>query len=145
MTNKVTHVINCAGRQIPNHWEPIAVRYLTYYWMDQEHQVSCRLNQTILDVSDKVARETFNFIDNAISKGDSVLVHSVNGLNRAGTIITAFLMRKYRWSLQKTVQFMLSRRPDFCIRPAFMHQLNAYEARLHKQGLGAKTTDWNGK
>ena len=96
-------------------------------------------------MSDKVARETFNFIDNAIQKGDSVLVHSVNGLNRAGTIITAFLMRKYRWTLQKTIQFMLSRRPDFRIRPSFMHQLNAYEARLLKMGLGAKSSDWNCK
>ena len=96
-------------------------------------------------MSDKVARETYNFIDNAIQKGDSVLVHSVNGLNRAGTIVTAFLMRKYRWTLQKTIQFMLSRRPDFRIRPSFMHQLNAYEARLLKMGLGAKTSDWNCK
>jgi len=30
----VTRIINCAGRQIPNHWEPIGVAYLTYYWLD---------------------------------------------------------------------------------------------------------------
>lgn len=34
VANKVSHVINCAGRQIPNHWEAIGVVYLTYYWMD---------------------------------------------------------------------------------------------------------------
>jgi hypothetical protein len=37
VANKVTHVINCSGRQIPNHWEPIGVTYLTYYWMDQDN------------------------------------------------------------------------------------------------------------
>ena len=36
VANKVTHIINCAGKQIPNHWEPIGAMYLTYYWMDQE-------------------------------------------------------------------------------------------------------------
>ena len=76
-------------------------------------------------------------------KGDSVLIHSVNGLNRSGTIITAFLMRKYRWTLNKTIQFLQSRRPDFRIRPAFMHQLVQYEGRLNKAGLGPKTSNWS--
>jgi len=25
VANKVTHIINCAARTIPNHWEPIGV------------------------------------------------------------------------------------------------------------------------
>jgi len=37
VANKVTHIINCAGRQIPNHWEAIGVVYLTYPWMDVEN------------------------------------------------------------------------------------------------------------
>ena len=36
ITNKVTHIINCAGKQIPNHWEPIGVQYVTYRWMDND-------------------------------------------------------------------------------------------------------------
>ena len=39
VANKVTHIINTAGRQIPNHWEPIGVIYLTYYWLDADSQV----------------------------------------------------------------------------------------------------------
>jgi len=39
VANKVTHVINCAGRQVKNHWEPIGVRYLTYFWLDIDSQV----------------------------------------------------------------------------------------------------------
>ena len=39
MANKVTHVINCAGRQVPNHWEAIGVVYLKFNWLDQENQV----------------------------------------------------------------------------------------------------------
>lgn len=40
MANKVTHVINAAARQIPNHWENIKVLYLSFLWMDAEGQVS---------------------------------------------------------------------------------------------------------
>lgn len=39
VANKVTHIINCAGRQIQNHWETIGVAYLTFFWLDQDNQV----------------------------------------------------------------------------------------------------------
>ena len=37
VANKVTHIINCAGKQIPNHWEPIGVAYLTFFWLDKDN------------------------------------------------------------------------------------------------------------
>lgn len=36
VANKVSNVINCAGRQVANHWEPIGVNYLTFYWYDHD-------------------------------------------------------------------------------------------------------------
>ena len=48
VANKVTHIINCSGRQTMNHWEQIGVVYLTYNWLDQEHQI-------LFDTSDRVA------------------------------------------------------------------------------------------
>ena len=30
VANKVTHIINCAGKQVPNHWEGRGVVYLTF-------------------------------------------------------------------------------------------------------------------
>jgi hypothetical protein len=41
--NKVTHVINCAGRQINNQWEDLEVNYLTYLWEDNDTQVKYKL------------------------------------------------------------------------------------------------------
>jgi hypothetical protein len=35
VANKVTRIINWAGRQIPNHWEPIGVIYMTFFWGDE--------------------------------------------------------------------------------------------------------------
>ena len=40
VANKVSRVVNCAGRQIPNHWSPIGIVYLTFNWNDHESQVS---------------------------------------------------------------------------------------------------------
>ena len=51
-------------------------------------------------------------------------------------------MRKYRWSLLKTLEFLNSRRPDLEIRATFIHQLSAYESRLVKAGMGPKTSKW---
>ena len=86
-TNKVTHVINCAGLQIPNHWEPIGVKYLAYPWLDNDQQV-------ILDTKDVVANECYAFIDEAVSKTESTLVHSIKGQSRACCVVAAFLMKK---------------------------------------------------
>jgi protein-tyrosine phosphatase len=107
-------VINCAGKQIPSHWEPIGVVYLTYYWLDQE-------NQILFDVKDQTTTQIFDFIEDAISKSESVLVHSVRGQSRASSVIASYIMRKYRWSLLKTLEFLNSRRPDLEIRATFIH------------------------
>lgn len=129
-------MINCAGRQVPNHWESIGVKYLTYFWLDQD-------NQLILDTKGQIANECYEFITKALENGDSVLVHSVKGQSRSFTIIAMWIMRRYQWRLAKTLQFLNSRRPDLDIRPNFIHQLTAYENRLISQGLGPKTSTWN--
>ena len=119
-----------------NHWEPIGLKYLTYYWLDHETQV-------ILDSNDKEANECYNFIAEALDKGDSVLIHSVKGQNRACTILTVWIMRRYKWSLKKTLEFLHSRKPDFEMKTCFIQQLMAYENRLISQGLGPKTSKWS--
>lgn len=86
--NKITHIINCAGHQLPNHWQPIGVKYLTFNWLDTDQQI-------ILDAKDAAINECYNFIEEAVSKAESTLVHSVRGYNRAGCVITAYLMLKY--------------------------------------------------
>lgn len=46
-------------------------------------------------------------------------------------------MRKYKWSLLKTLEFLNSRRPDLEIRVSFIQQLSNYEVRVFG---GAKAT-----
>ncbi len=123
VANKVTHVINCSSRQVPNHWEAIGVRYLSYYWADNDSQV-------ILDVRDSASNEFYTFIEDALEKGESTLVHSVRGQSRSITVIAAYMIRKFKWSLAKTLQFLSNRRPDIVIKPAFHRQLIGFERRV---------------
>lgn len=53
-------------------------------------------------------------------------------------------MKRYRWSLLKTLEFLNSRRPDLEIRATFIHQLSAYETRLQQQRDAPKiTSKWD--
>lgn len=119
MANKVTHVINCAGRQVPNHWESIGVAYLKFNWLDQENQVLFNDHKQ----GDTITSQIFDFIEDAMKKTVSVVVYSVRGQSRAASVLAVFLMRKYRWSLLKTLEFLNSRRPELEIRGTFIQQL----------------------
>jgi hypothetical protein len=52
-------------------------------------------------------------------------------------------MRRYKWSLLKTLEYVNSRRPDLEMRPSFLAQLQQYENRLYSKGIGPKTQTWN--
>lgn len=69
-------------------------------------------------------------------------MQSVRAQNRACFVIAAFLMRRYRWSLLKTLEFVNSRRTDLEMRPSFLSQLSQYENRLYHRGIGPKTQRW---
>lgn len=44
VTNKVSRIINCAAKQIPNHWETIGVYYMSYGWLETDNQVRITFN-----------------------------------------------------------------------------------------------------
>jgi len=136
VANKVTRVINCCGRQVPNHWEPIGVIYLTYFWVDAD-------NQIVLDPRDVVANEIFRFIEEALEGAESVLIHSVRGQSRSCCVLSAYMMKKYSWGLRKTMEFLSSRRPDLNLKPSFLQQLSGYERRLMAQSKQNFSLDWN--
>lgn len=88
-------------------------------------------------------REIFDFIEDTLNKSESILVHSARGQSRASTVISIYLMKKYSWTLLKTLEFLNSRRPDLEIRASFIQQLNCFENYLMKLSMGPRTHDWN--
>jgi protein-tyrosine phosphatase len=90
VANKITRIINCAGREVANGWERSGIRYLTYYWPESG-------NCIIFDESNSVLDEIYSFIEEAIDVGESVLVHSTDGVSRACFCSAVYFMLKYRW------------------------------------------------
>ena len=96
----------------------------------------------IFDDRDENLTEIFNFIETARMKGEGCLVHSLKGLSRSCCVLAGYFMRKFRWTLYKTLEFLHSRRPDLEIRASFFAQMNKLEARLSAKG-GIKFNSWD--
>ena len=108
---------------------------MTLNWQDDEKQI-------LFDAQEKIPDEIYKFMEEALENQESVLVQSVRAQNRACFVIAAFLMRRYRWSLLKTLEFVNSRRQDLEMRPSFLGQLSQYENKLYLRGIGPKTQRW---
>lgn len=93
VANKITRIINCAGREIANGWERSGIRYLTYYWPESG-------NCVIFDETNSVLDEIYAFIEEATDVGESVLIHSTDGVSRACFCSAIYFMLKYRWYVQ---------------------------------------------
>ena len=113
MLNKVTHIVNCAGTETENQWESLGIHYLTLNWKDDEQQV-------LYDKKETIPEAIYSFMEEAIDKQESVVVSSIRGQNRACFVIATFIMRRYRWSFIKTLEFVNSRRPDLEMRQSFL-------------------------
>jgi len=123
LENKVTRVINCSASSIDNHWDSMGIVYLNYNWRDVD-------TETILDDYDVVANQVFDFIEEAEERGEGVLVQSFHGRSRSSCVLTAYLMKKYCWSLQTALEFLSFKCPVLNPNDGFLDQLEAYEERL---------------
>ena len=131
--NKITHIINCAGKEIENEEHThmrenfglagfTGIKFLTFYWLDDDRQL-------IFDEEDRVPVEIVKFVDEALDQGTSVLVHSMRGQSRATVVSILYFMESFQWDLLKTLEFINSRRPDLEIRANFLQQLQTYTKR----------------
>mmetsp|Transcript_33007 Transcript_33007/g.58620 ORF Transcript_33007/g.58620 Transcript_33007/m.58620 type:complete len:378 (+) Transcript_33007:54-1187(+) len=120
---KISRVVNCCRGKEPNHLETEGIKYLTY---DFENPG----NPTVLGKDDAVINEFFNFIEPALALEEGVLVHYHQDQSRASCLITAWLMKKYRWSFNKASEFMKCRSLEAAATVGLRLQLIGYENRL---------------
>jgi len=52
-------------------------------------------------------------------------------------------MKRFKWSLYKTLEFLTSRRPDLEIRASFYHQLTNLESKFAQENGGDISASWN--
>ena len=124
---KITHFINATGNQIMNQWESVGITYLTLNWSENERQI-------LFDGKDEIAERIVQFIDNSFIEGEGLLAHSFKGQNRVCLVVLIYLMKKYKWSLNKSMDYLKSKKNDVDIVPYFYIQLVKFEERLKKRG-----------
>ena len=54
--------------------------------------------------------ESYEFIEAMRSHGINVLVHCHAGLSRSASIVCAYLMRKYNWNAERSLNYVRERR-----------------------------------
>lgn len=71
-------------------------------------------------------QQTNEFIDDAVSKGGSVLVHCIAGISRSATCACAYIMKKNKWKAAETIEYVKSKRPIANPNKSFVEQLEIY-------------------
>ena len=136
---KISHMINTCSSQIPSQFSSIGIKYLNLPW--PEHP---SLNLPLL--KDELVNKICNFIDSCLRNGDGLMIYSSKGQNRCCVVILIYLMKKYFWSLQKSKEYLLSKKQDMKISKNFLEHLLGYENHLHKiYPNRIKSTTWSTK
>lgn len=138
VTNKVTHIVNCAGLQVPNHWEPIGISYLTFRWSDSPKQI-------ILDSSMMNFSLFYTYIEQALNSGSSVLIHCVTRIGRSTLVALSYLMNRFSWNLQKTLQYLNYKGINVNIGTRLLSQAKEFENYLLGTRKISKSNKWTGK
>ena len=133
---KISHMINAASNQIPSQFQSYGIKYLNLNWPENP------LPQKPIIQDDTVAK-IVNFIDNCQKNGDGLMIYSVKGQNRCCVAIIVYLMKKYFWSLEKSREYLLSKKQDMKLTKNFLDQLLNYENHLNKSLPNRrKSTKW---
>ena len=133
---KISHMINAASNQIPSQFQSYGIKYLNLNWPENP------LPQKPL-IQDDTVTKIINFIDNCQKNGDGLMIYSVKGQNRCCVAIIVYLMKKYFWSLEKSREYLLSKKQDMKLTKNFLDQLLNYENHLNKSLPNRrKSTKW---
>ena len=135
----ITHVVNCTYGQskIPNFHEK-HLKYFTFA-ISNWHSFVNSTNASLLAFIDPL----FKFIDEAIEKGENVLVHCLAGAHRAGTTGCACLMHYANMDVPTAISTAKSLRPiidPIGQLPEFLHRFKRAQDYRKQQGIQAAST-----
>ncbi|XP_075466268.1 dual specificity protein phosphatase 13B-like [Ascaphus truei] len=123
---RITHVLNAAENDKDN-----KVNAETYKNLDIAYQGLAASNEPSFDIS-PLLQQGAQFIKLGATCHGKVLVFSCNGMNRAATIVLAYLMLHQRLPLEDAIKSVISQRG---IKPnsGFLGQLHDLDKQLLKQ------------
>ncbi|KAG2393570.1 hypothetical protein C9374_007101 [Naegleria lovaniensis] len=117
--NSITHIVTCVKSLKPFYPEE-GFTYLNLHLFDQTDE----------HIGDTIFEESFEYIDQAIQNGNTVLVHCMKGRSRSATILIAYLMRKNGWTYLETLRMVQQKRSIVQPNEGFERQLLELERKL---------------
>ena len=75
-------------------------------------------------------REQVGFVESARSTGRVLYIHCRAGISRSGMVMTAYLMKREKWSRDRALEYIRLKRPGVRPNPAFMPLLLEWEQSL---------------
>ncbi|GMF16760.1 unnamed protein product [Phytophthora lilii] len=124
--NGIMHIVNCVPRQVPNIFQQSLG--LSYTACDLDEM----LRRPFFDLKNREFTHIIQLIDRALERTESVLVHSLNGINRSPSIMIGYLMVKYCWGLDKAHEFVMTKRSDMKLHESYIDQLCSLEAQIQE-------------
>ena len=128
--NKISSLINLAGKQLPNIFASHGIVYMTVDWEDRDDFELFPTSSNVTVCS--LIKEMANFIDKCQKHGTSVLLFSVNGTGRCAAAAASYLMYKYGWGFEKAYDFLFSKKPDLDLNRGFVEQLFKLDKELRR-------------
>lgn len=75
-------------------------------------------------------RRVVEFIAAQREAGRPTYVHCLNGVNRSGAAVTAYLMKEHGWTRDEALAFLQRKRPEVRPNPTLMRLLAQWEQEL---------------
>ena len=130
-------MVNCSA-EIPNYFDNHGIKYLKFKLIKER-------THKLWDESLKKLKKLEKFIEEAEEQSLCCIISSANGNNRSLVMLSAFLMSKYRWSLDKTLAYIRSKDIFIGLTENYIAQLEALEGILNEESDKPKlTNDWKG-
>jgi len=92
------------------------------------------LDEPFFDIK-SVFTKSNKFIDNCLKKNEKIYVHCMCGISRSTTIVVAYLMYKYNFTVEQSLEKIKLSRPKINPNKGFIKQLNQYYQELHNKNV----------
>jgi protein-tyrosine phosphatase len=100
LTNKKITVVINVTEEIDNfHKNNLLITYYRFPIKDNNQD----------DISE-ILEKTYDIIDKHLAKGDGILVHCYMGASRSASVIIYYLMRKYSWVYEQSLNYVYNKR-----------------------------------
>ncbi|EFC36169.1 predicted protein [Naegleria gruberi] len=116
----ITHVLNVAEGLIAPY--PFDFKY-------KKVELSDTLGEDLLPHIDACVK----FIEEAIDSQGTILVHCKAGVSRSASMVIAYVMKKFKLSLDEATQMVKEKRSQICPNGAFVKQLEDYGRLLNRE------------